>query len=1178
MRSLFAFLGLSLMLVGLVYAGNSDEGITGPNRLRNNPAVAIYKANDKNVLEYVEGKLSLPVPAGGEQTASILFFEENKGAFRMNNPAEELKLKRADTDEIGMKHLRYEQYYRDIRVLGGELTVHFGQDGILKTVNGNFYPAIDIATTPSISNGDAIITAEKDLSSFFGNGKPGEPELVIFPWEDRYYLAWRLFLFSDSPMGRWEYFIDASNGNVIYKANRIMNANDIGVGIGVMGDTLNHIDTHYNGSTYQMTDYTRQLNNNPHGHNGQMPNGAYIQTNNATTSLPGSVATDADNIWYAAAQAPSVSGQIYTGAVYDWLLQALGRNGYNGSGASMLTVVGYSAEGNNNAYWDGSRIVIWSYSSGWRSLAGCPDVIAHEWGHAVTENESNLVYQKESGALNESFSDMMGAAFEFAHDTLDTPDWLMGENGQISGGAFRSMSNPHAYGDPDYYGTSDPYWINVVGCTPSSLNDYCGVHTNNGVGNKWFFLLSDGGIHHSVTVAGIGVANAIKVAYRANAFYWTSNTDYYNAALGTLSAANDLDPSGAWAIQTGLAWNAVGVPMPAPSLAFAYPNGRPNTLFPNQTTTFQVTVSGAFGGSPVPGSGRLYYSINNGTFTNVFMTQTLPNNYDATLPALTCTDEIRYYVGAREAATAMFFDPDTANPFSASVATEIVTAFEDNFETNKGWTVSGNATLGQWQRGVPVGGGVRGDPPTDFDGSGQCYLTGNGAGDTDVDGGTTILTSPSFDLAGNNALVHYARWYSNTFGASPNADTFKVYISNDNGLMWTLAEKVGPVDQAGGEWYEHSFWVSDFVDPSSEMKLRFEASDLGDGSVIEAAIDAVSIKYYRCNTNVPAITTVSLSNWTIGMAYSTQLEAVGGVGPLSWSDKNGNLVGTGLTLSSTGLISGAPISGGAISFTALVTDSVASTDEKLFSFTINPHILITTSSLPDWTVNRPYSQSLLSSGGTAPNNWSDKLANLIGTGLALSAGGVLSGTPTAAGLIDFTARVADLAGDDDEKEFSFTVNAAVQITTDSCPAAKVGTSYSLQLVATGGTGAKTWNDKNNDLSGTGLTLSADGLVSGTPLDTGTINFTARVIDIAGSTHEKAFSLKIKPPYICGDADGNGVVNALDITKLINFLYKHGTQPVPPESGDANGSGVTNALDVTHLINFLYKYGPSPICP
>ncbi|MCX6827672.1 MAG: hypothetical protein NT002_00060 [candidate division Zixibacteria bacterium] len=354
--------------------------------------------NNQNVLKYIEGTLSDPVAAGDEAAASLRFFENNKGGFKMADPATELRLKKTEVDEIGMKHLRFQQYYKGIRVIGGELVTHFTSSGSLKTVNGAFYPEINLETLPAKDAADAVTIAGNDLSSFFGTGKPGEAELAIFPWEDKYYLTWRLFLYSDTPMGRWEYFVDAVTGEVIYKANRIMNANDIGTGIGVMGNALTHIDTHYDGSTYHMVDYTRQLNNNPHGHNGQMPSGNYLQTNIAGWSLPGSVATDADNQWSDPSQAPAVSGHTYTALMYDWLLSSFNRNSYNDSGASMLTVVDY-ARCYDNAYWNGSFIYFCGSSFGWRSLAGCPDVMAHEWAHAVTDYESNLNPEKEPGAL-----------------------------------------------------------------------------------------------------------------------------------------------------------------------------------------------------------------------------------------------------------------------------------------------------------------------------------------------------------------------------------------------------------------------------------------------------------------------------------------------------------------------------------------------------------------------------------------------------------------------------------------------------------------------------------------------------------------------------------------------------------------------------------------------------------
>ncbi len=1156
MKQVLLILVLILCVTSVAVTAVDSDGFTPANTLRSNPDIIRYIPDKSGIPKYIEGKLAEQVAVGREVDAAIAFFEKNKAAYRMTDPSTELIVQRMDIDDIGMRHLRFSQQYKGLPVIGGNLIAHFTVDGTMKTINGSFRPIDNINVVPALSKAEATNLAVTDLESFFGTGNPQKQELVIFPWEGKTYLCWRMFLYSDTPMGRWEYFVDAGTGEIIYKANRIMNTDAIGTGIGVMGGARNHIDTDYNGSTYRMIDYTRQANNDPHGHGGQMPDGNYIQTNIASSSLPGSVATDADNYWDdATSQRPAVDGQVYSALVYDWWLSQFNRNSYDNAGHSMLTSVNYSAEGDNNAYWNGSQIVIWSWSSGWRSLAGCPDVIAHEWGHAVTENTSNLVYEKEPGALNESFSDMMGAAFEWAHDTLDTPDWLMGENGQTSGDGFRDMSNPHAFGDPDYYGTSDPYWVDVVNCTPSWLNDYCGVHTNSGVGNKWFFLLSDGGVHSGITVTGIGVANAIKVAYRANAFYWNSQTDYHEAAAATMTAADDLDSTGVWSYQASLAWNAVGVSTPSKGLAFSYPNGRPETVSPTQTTTFQVIVTGVNGGQPDPGSGKINYRIDGGAYTSVYMTETSANHYDATLPAVACGSTIEYYISAREVTLGAQTDPDPATPYSAIPATSTTVVFTDNFETNQGWTVSGDATDGQWDRGVPVGGGDRGDPPTDFDGSGSCDLTDNVDDNSDVDGGTTTLTSPTIDLSSGDALIHYARWYSNNFGAAPNSDVFEVYVSNNNGSSWTLVETVGPVNEANGGWYEHSFWVSDFVTPTAQVKVRFDASDLGDGSVVEAAIDDFTVTQYNCEAaSGPTITTTSLPDWTIGIAYSQQLTATGGTGVLTWSDKNGDLAGTGLSISSAGLLSGTPTSTGTISFTALVVDDNSQSDEKLLSFNINPAVSITTSSLPDWTAGHAYSQQLAATGGTGTKTWSDVNGDLVGTGLTLSASGLLSGIPVE-GPVSFTARVNDSVGAVDQVLFSFTVNPAITITTSSLPDWTADILYSQQLSATGGTGTITWSDMNNNLAGTGLTLSSTGLLSGTPVD-GPVSFTALVTDDVNATDQQLLSFTVNPAIQITTTTLPDWTVGMSYSQQLTATGGTGVKTWSDVNGDLAGTGLT----------------------
>ncbi|MBD3219366.1 MAG: hypothetical protein GF310_13925 [candidate division Zixibacteria bacterium] len=1116
MKNILFVLLLSALMLGLLFGADNEDGFMGPNNLRNNQTLTLYQENEKGVVEFVQGELMTQKAArGNEFQAALSFFEQHKGAFKMESPAEELSLKRTDIDSRGKIHTRMQQTYQGLKVIGGEMIAHFTPDGSLRTVNGNYEPYIEIDPSPNLLSPQAVNIAYDDLLQDFGEGKPGEMELVVFPWEDETYLAWRIFLYSDTPMGRWEYFVDAKTGEIIYKANRIMNENDVGTGTGVMGLPRNHIDTDYTGSTYQMKDFTRQLNNNPHGHDGMMPGGNYIQTNIAGTDLPGSIATDADNVWgTTSTQQPAVDGHVYSALVYDYMVHHLGRNGYNDAGASMLTIVNYSGDGNNNAYWDGSRIVIWSWGSGWRSLAGCPDVIAHEWGHAITEYTSGLVYQKEPGALNESFSDMIGAAFEFAHDTLDTPDWLMGENGQTSGDGFRDMENPHNETDPDYYGTSDPYWIDVENCTPSPFNDYCGVHTNSGVGNKWFFLLSDGGTHHSVTVTGIGVQNAMSVAYQANAYYWTSSTDYHQGALATISAALDLDSTGTWATQAANAWNAVGVSTPGPSVTFAYPNGVPQTLIPGQSTTFEVDVTGFLGGTPVPGSGMLHYRINGGTYTSTSMTETSPNNYEATLPASSCDSIVEFYVSADEQSSGSYNDPDPSSPHSAIVATSVTTSFEDNFETNQGWTVSGSVSDGAWERGVPVGGGDRGDPANDFDGSGSCYLTDNVDGNSDVDGGTTTLISPAFDLSAGDGKFHYARWFNNVAGATPYTDVMEIYISNNDGLSWTLVETVGPTgSEVEGSWYEKSFWAGDFVTPTNQMKLRFDASDLGDGSVVEAGVDDVWIRIYECYDSSLVIVTDTLPDWTMSMAYSQQLEHLGGTGEISWTDKNNDLVGTGLSLSTGGMLSGTPNATGEIIFTAHAEDELGEFDEKTYSLTINQPVAISTSSLPDWTAQHSYQQQLEYTGGTSPYAWSDKYGDLDGTGLSLNADGMVTGSPTSAMTIDFTAEISDAAGSTDEMAYQFEINPAVNILTASVADWTEGIEYSAQLNATGGTGTLDWNDFDFGLEGTGLSLSPAGLLSGTPNASGPISFTARAIDDVGANDAKEYNFTINPAVV-----------------------------------------------------------------
>lgn len=319
---------------------------------------------------------------------------------------------------------------------------------------------------------------------------------------------------------------------------------------------------------------------------------------------------------------------------------------------------------------------------------------------------------------------------------------------------------------------------------------------------------------------------------------------------------------------------------PKPSLALQLEEAAPVMVNPAGGTSFNVSIASAYGGQLVTGSAKLHYSVDGAEFVETPMVHLVDNIYSAVFPEITCGSDVLYYLSVEEETSGVTTIPDLAHPLLAVAGTSMSVAWSDNGESSLGWTVTGNAVDGQWTRGVPVGNGERGDPKYDYDGSGSCWLTDNVYGNSDVDDGTTYLLSPTLDLSQGNALLTYAVWFSNNFGASPNEDVFKVWISNDNGTVWNQADAVGPVTDAGGGWHLRSFWVGDWIVPSAQVKLRFEAADLGSGSVVEAAIDALTIRRFDCappsccsgetgNLNLSAQETPDLSDLALLITYLT---------------------------------------------------------------------------------------------------------------------------------------------------------------------------------------------------------------------------------------------------------------------------------------------------------------------
>lgn len=253
-------------------------------------------------------------------------------------------------------------------------------------------------------------------------------------------------------------------------------------------------------------------------------------------------------------------------------------------------------------------------------------------------------------------------------------------------------------------------------------------------------------------------------------------------------------------------------------------------------------------------------------------------------------------------------------------------------------------------------------------------------------------------------------------------------------------------------------------------------------------------------------------------------------------------------------------------------------DKIIFPQVSMPAPEIITVSLPDWTAGIYYSEQLEASGGSGALTWSDLNGDLAGTGLSMSSGGLLSGTPASAQSISFTAEVTDEGSGTDQRLFGFTINPAVTITTTSLPDGIIDEAYSQQLLSDGGTGSMTWGDKNGDLVSTGLSLSSTGLISGAVDNPDTVNFTALLQDNVGSSTEKPMSIIFIRPYVCGDANGDDLVNVGDAVFLINYVFRSGSAPDPLEAGFANGDEDLNVGDAVYVINYVFKSGGSPVCP
>jgi bacillolysin len=491
------------------------------------------------------------------------------------SPVDEMRAIKQETDEIGYSHIYLQRYFKGIKVEHDICKVHT-QNGLMESINGEFRNINTTSVTPNLTERSALqyaldfvgartymweLTKEEELLKKEKN----DEEASYYPKGEKVMImdetglgeakiAYKFDVYASSPISRAYIYVDGNSGKILSVDAIIKHANATGTAATRYSSTQTITTDAVSATSYRLRE-TRGTNS-----------GIQTYNMNKGTNYANAVDfTDADNSWteYNNTNKDNAALDAHWGAekTYDYWLSVHGRNSYDNAGAIIKSYVHYSSA-YDNAFWDGTRM---TYGDGsvFKPLTAL-DVCGHEIGHAVCSATGNLAYQKESGAINEGLSDIWGACIEFyAAPTKGT--WLIGEDIEQRAGhvALRSMSNPNQEGQPDTY--AGTMWVSQTNCNPTSNNDYCGVHTNSGVMNYWFYLTTIGGsgtndIGSVFSVTGIGITDAAKITYRAESVYMTASETYANCRTHTIQAATDLFGAGsAQVIAVTNAWYAVGV-------------------------------------------------------------------------------------------------------------------------------------------------------------------------------------------------------------------------------------------------------------------------------------------------------------------------------------------------------------------------------------------------------------------------------------------------------------------------------------------------------------------------------------------------------------------------------------------------------------------------------------------
>ncbi len=490
----------------------------------------------------------------------VQYFEKwVRSAFKTTS-AFAFKQLQTSVDEKNISHIHYQETWNGVPVQNTMFIAHV-QNGKVISCNGWFAPVINAGDDNTLTESSALNFAlaytnantyrwQSPVFQKLSESEKQNAIAALFPKGELFFasvngdnksfkLCYRFDVYAIQPLSRNYVFVDASTGVIVNTIDRIETADATGTAVtGYVGTQTIITDSFAGG--YRLREADRGLG---------------IETYNMQTGLDYATAidfTDADNNWNNVnANLDQYAGDAHYGAemTYDYYWLNHNRNSIDDAGLKLISYVHYDV-GFYNAFWDGAEM---TYGDGNGMPLTALDVCGHEISHGVTEHTCGLNYQDEPGGLNEGFSDCMGTSVEF-FGYPGNGNWLIGE---AFGTPFRSMANPNLYQNPDTY--MGQYWVAAGG------PDNGGVHTNSGVLNYWFYLMSVGGSGtndngYAYNVAGLNIGDASDILYKAWRDYMFSNAQYSDARVSTLSAATDIYGGCSPEVQlVAETWHAVGV-------------------------------------------------------------------------------------------------------------------------------------------------------------------------------------------------------------------------------------------------------------------------------------------------------------------------------------------------------------------------------------------------------------------------------------------------------------------------------------------------------------------------------------------------------------------------------------------------------------------------------------------